>query len=70
VMKYKNNMVLMIVSVTVFMSAILIYIAPFAKFFQFEKLNSTQLIFSVTAGFLSVIWYEAVKWQKRKRELI
>ena len=70
VMKYKNNMVLMIVSVTVFMSAILIYIAPFAKFFQFEKLNSTQLIFSVTAGFLSVIWYEAIKWQKRKRQII
>ncbi|MDF1517427.1 MAG: cation-translocating P-type ATPase [Lutibacter sp.] len=70
VMKYKNNMVLMIVSITAIITSMLIYIAPLANFFQFEKLNSTQLIFSVTAGFISVLWYEAVKWQKRKRQII
>jgi Ca2+-transporting ATPase len=70
VMKYKNNMVLMIISITAIITSMLIYIVPLANFFQFEKLNSTQLIFSVTAGFLSVIWYEAIKWQKRKRQLI
>ena len=66
VMKYKNNLVLMIISVTVFLTGLLIYVAPLAKFFQFEALNTHQLIFSITTGFLSVIWYEAVKWVKRK----
>lgn len=66
VMKYKNNLVLIIIAITVFMATLLIYIAPLAKFFQFEKLNSTQLFFSVAIGFLTVIWYEAIKWQKRK----
>lgn len=69
VMKYKNNMVLMIISITAIITSMLIYIVPLANFFQFEKLNSTQLIFSVATGFLSVIWYEAVKWQKRKIQL-
>ncbi len=67
VMKYKNNLVLIIISITVFFTGLLIYVAPLAKFFQFEKLNLSQLIYSVATGFLSVIWYESIKWVKRKR---
>lgn len=66
VMKYKNNLVLLIISVTVFLTGLLIYLPPLAKFFQFEKLNPMQLIFSAAIGFLTVIWHEAVKWHKRK----
>ncbi len=68
VMKYKNNLVLMIISVTIILTGILIYVAPLAKFFQFEALNTRQLIFSVATGFLSVIWYEVIKWVKRKTQ--
>jgi len=70
VMRFKNNLVLIIIGITVVLTGLLIYLPPLANFFQFEKLNSTQLIFSVTTGFISVIWYEAVKWQKRKRQII
>ncbi|MBE0422656.1 MAG: cation-translocating P-type ATPase [Lutibacter sp.] len=70
VMRFKNNLVLIIIGITVVLTGLLIYLPPLANFFQFEKLNSTQLIFSVATGFLSVIWYEAVKWQKRKRQII
>jgi Ca2+-transporting ATPase len=66
VMKYKNNLIVLIISVTVFLTGLLIYLPPLAKFFQFEKLNSMQLIISVATGFLTVIWYEAIKWQQRK----
>ncbi len=66
VMKYKNNLVLIIISVTVLLTGLLIYVAPLAKLFQFEALNTRQLIFSVATGFSSVIWYEAIKWGKRK----
>ena len=65
-MKYKNNLVLLIISFTVFLTGLLIYLPPLANFFQFEKLNSMQLIFSVATGFFTVIWYEAIKWRKRK----
>ncbi|HMS64364.1 MAG TPA: cation-translocating P-type ATPase [Ignavibacteria bacterium] len=66
--KYKNNLVLMIIGITVLISALLIYADPLAKFFEFEHLNFTQLIFSIITGFLSVIWFEFVKWRKRIKE--
>jgi Ca2+-transporting ATPase len=70
VMKYKNNLLLLIISITAITTSMLIYIAPLANFFKFEKLNPSQLIFSVSTSFLFVIWYEAVKWQKRKKALL
>lgn len=70
VMKYKNNLVLMIISITIFMLILIIYVAPLAEFFKFEALNSAQLAISAGTGFLAVIWYEAVKWWKRKTNLL
>ncbi|MFA5298261.1 MAG: cation-translocating P-type ATPase [Lutibacter sp.] len=69
VIKYKNNLVLMIISITIFMLILIIYVAPLAKFFKFEALNSTQLALSSGIGFLAVIWYEAVKIFKRKTKI-
>lgn len=68
VLKYKNNLIPIVISATVILSGLLVFVKPLAKFFQVEALNSTQLIFSVATGFLSVIWYEAVKWVKRKTQ--
>ncbi|MDR3679181.1 MAG: cation-translocating P-type ATPase [Flavipsychrobacter sp.] len=62
---YKNNLVLLIISVTVLLSGMLIYIRPLVHFFSFEPLSLTQLSIAIGVGFLSVIWYEGVKWQKR-----
>ncbi|WP_372766454.1 cation-translocating P-type ATPase [Lutibacter sp.] len=69
VMRYKNNLVLIIISATVILSVLLIFVAPLAKFFQFEALNTSQLMISVASGFLVVIWYEAVKWRKRRMRI-
>ncbi len=66
VMRYKNNLVLMIISITVFMLFLIIYVTPLAKFFKFEALSSAQLAISTGIGFLAVIWYEVVKIFKRK----
>lgn len=63
---YRNNLVPMIICITLGILGLLIYIKPLAKFFGFEALGLMQLIISCTAGFLSVIWYEGVKWQKRR----
>ena len=69
-MKYKNNLVLLIISIPVLITALLLYIKPLSNFFKFEQLNLSQLLISTGIGFLSVIWYEIVKWRKRiKTEL-
>jgi Ca2+-transporting ATPase len=64
-MKYKNNMILLIVSITLSVSGLLLYIKPLTIFFQFEALDILQLMTCLCIGFTSVIWFEAVKWWKR-----
>lgn len=64
-MKYKNNLILWVIGFTIVVSALLLFVRPFAAFFEFELLPIRQLVFSIGIGFLSVIWYELVKWAKR-----
>ena len=64
-MNYKNNLVLWVIGITVVITALLIYVHPFADFFEFEHLNITQLGICIGVGFVSVIWIELVKWRKR-----
>ncbi len=64
-LKYKNNLVLLIISITILITALLLFIKPLSNFFKFEQLDLLQLLISVSIGFLSAIWYEIVKWRKR-----
>ena len=68
-MRYRNNLVLMIICVTIAISGLLIFIKPLAAFFLFESLSVTQLLISIGIGFLSVIWFEIVKWRKRMKDV-
>ena len=65
-LRYKNNLVLYVILITVGLLGMLIYIKPLAQLFEFEALNFIQLIFSISTGFVSVIWYEVIKWKNRK----
>jgi P-type Ca2+ transporter type 2C len=67
-LKYKNNLVPLIIGVTVLLAGLLIYVRPLTQFFQFEPLDLRQLGICIFAGFASVIWFEIVKWRKRKRQ--
>tara|TARA_R110001592_G_scaffold254690_1_gene518142 strand:- start:287 stop:2818 length:2532 start_codon:yes stop_codon:yes gene_type:complete len=60
-LKYKNNLVLLIISITVFILGLLLFVAPLTSFFEFEQLNLKQILISIGIGFISVIWYEIVK---------
>ena len=66
-MKYKNNLVLLIIITTMGITGLLLYIKPFADFFGFEYLNYKKLGISIAIGCISVIWYEVVKLVKRKK---
>ncbi|MBL0134134.1 MAG: cation-translocating P-type ATPase [Chitinophagaceae bacterium] len=64
---YKNRMVPQIILITIAITALLIFIKPLASFFDFETMTLPQLLVCIGIGLLSVIWYEAVKWLKRRK---
>lgn len=68
-LKYKNKMVLLIIGITLILMALLLFVDPLTAFFEFEQLNLFQLAVSAGMGFLSVIWYEGVKWAKRRKNI-
>jgi P-type Ca2+ transporter type 2C len=64
---YKNKLVVIIIVVTTLLMGLLLFVTPLSNLFKFEKLNAPQLFISIATGFISVIWYEAVKFLKRRR---
>jgi Ca2+-transporting ATPase len=64
-LKYKNNLVPLIILLTIILTALLLFVPPLTHFFKFERLNAHQILVPLGLGFLSVIWYELVKWRKR-----
>jgi Ca2+-transporting ATPase len=64
--RYKNNLVLMIVGITIGITSLLLFVPVFSNFFLFEKVNKAQIGLSVFVGFVSVMWIEIYKLIKRK----
>ena len=62
--RYKNNMVLMIIGITVTITSMLLYVPVLNKFFEFDELSLSQLGISVAIGFISVFWIEIIKLLK------
>jgi P-type Ca2+ transporter type 2C len=64
--RYKNNLVLLIIGLTLLMTSLLIFVPVFAKFFLFERVDLMQIGFSILVGFVSVMWVEVYKLFRRK----
>jgi Ca2+-transporting ATPase len=65
--RYKNPLVSIIIAITIVLLALLLFVPLLTKFFLFERLNGLQLAISIGIGFLSAIWFEAVKLVKRRQ---
>ncbi len=63
--RYRNNMVLLIICITTILTAAMVYFHPLAGFFKFSFLNPFQVFTCISIGFLSVMWFELVKLIKR-----
>jgi Ca2+-transporting ATPase len=63
--RYKNNLVLLVIGATTVISCLLLYVKPLATFFSFTAPNLFEISICIGAGFLSVIWYEVIKLYKR-----
>jgi len=66
--KYKNNLVPIMVSITIGITLLLLFVPPFTNFFEFERLFLNQIGISIGIGTVSVLWYEIVKWVKRHQK--
>lgn len=64
-LKYKNNLVGLIISITIVLTGLLLYVPTLASFFQFQALSGKLLLISISSGIMAVIWYEIVKYIKR-----
>ena len=66
-LRYKNKMVLMIISITVLLVGLILYVDVLTSFFSFETLNIQHLTICISVGFVTVFWYEFVKIYKRRK---
>jgi len=65
-LRYKNNLVLLIIAITIAITAILFYVPILTKFFLFQTPNFSQLAICIVIGFLVVFWVEILKLIRRK----
>ncbi len=68
--RYKNNLVPIIIGITIFITGLLLYVKPLTKFFTFETLNYSELLTAIAIGSVSVLWYEFVKLYKRNLKTV
>lgn len=64
-LRYKNNLVLMIIVITIFITALLLAVPGFSHFFMFETVSIYQIGLSILIGGISVFWIEIYKGFKR-----
>nr|WP_315256529.1 cation-translocating P-type ATPase [uncultured Flavobacterium sp.] len=65
-LKYKNNLVPLIIGLTLLITASLLIVPIFRTFFLFETITFSQIGLSTLIGFVSVFWIEIFKLFRRK----
>ncbi len=65
-LRYKNQLVLLIIYATIALSVLILFVNPFASFFRFDIMNVRQTMVGIVTGIVSVIWFEGIKWNKRR----
>jgi Ca2+-transporting ATPase len=65
-MRNRNRLMLYIISATVAMLLMMLYVQPIARFFAITPLSLKDLISCCAAAAVSVLWFEVWKWLKRR----
>ena len=65
--QYKNNLVGLIIGITILLTGLLLFIPAFSNFFLFEMVSGSQIGLCVLVGSISVLWVEIYKAFKRKK---
>lgn len=64
---YKNVLIPLVTGITIVLTACMIYITPVAGLFKFSQLEVSDMAISILIAFGFVMWFEIVKWIKRKK---
>jgi Ca2+-transporting ATPase len=68
-LRYKNNLLVGIILITLAILAAMLYVDPIATFFQLVHLTPKEIGLCAGIAFISVFWFEAVKvWRRRHQE--
>jgi Ca2+-transporting ATPase len=67
-LQYKNNLVLIIIGITVLITSLLLLVPVFSQFFMFGTVSISLIGMSILVGFISVMWVEIFKWFKRRNQ--
>lgn len=65
--KYKNNLLVGVILLSIVLLLCLVYIPILSSFFKLSALNLIQIGISASVGFIVVIWFEIYKWFKRQK---
>ena len=66
-LRYRNNLIIFVVSATIVILLCIFLIEPLRTFFRFKTPHLNEIGFSLLAGFSSVIWFEGYKIFRRMR---
>lgn len=66
--QYKNNLVLLIIGVTLFITVLLLFVPQFSQFFMFDTVSIQHIGLSILVGGVSVFWIEIYKGLKRLKK--
>lgn len=64
--RYRNNLVPMIIGITIAITALLLFVPAFSRFFLFDAVSGMQFGISVLVGLVSVLWIEVYKAFRRR----
>ncbi len=67
-MRNRNMLMVGVICFTVVVTAIMLYVPAVADLFDIDPLNIKHLLICAGAGFLSVVWYEVVKFFRRQQQ--
>ncbi|PWA09660.1 cation-translocating P-type ATPase [Flavobacterium laiguense] len=67
-LKYKNNLVLFIIGITIAVTSSILFVPVFRTFFMFDNITFQKTGLSIVVGFVSVFWIEFFKFFRRKKE--
>ena len=65
-MRNRNPLMIYIISATILMLILMLYVSPVATFFKLIPLSPAELMICGAAAAVSVLWFEIWKWAKRK----
>lgn len=65
---YKNNLLVGILLITLTILGTMLYFDPVTKFFHLTHPDAMDILRCTVVAAISVLWFEAVKWLKRKKK--